>query len=50
MKRVSDADLRLLRIFSIVAESKGFTAAQAALNLSASSISGYSRRWSSGSG
>jgi DNA-binding transcriptional LysR family regulator len=41
MKRVSDADLRLLRIFSTVAESKGFTAAQAALNLSASSISGY---------
>lgn len=41
MKRVSDADLRLLRIFSTVAESKGFAAAQAALNLSASSISGY---------
>ena len=41
MKRVSDADLRLLRIFSTVAESRGFAAAQAALNLSASSISGY---------
>jgi DNA-binding transcriptional LysR family regulator len=41
LKRVSDADLRLLRIFSTVAESKGFAAAQAALNLSASSISGY---------
>jgi DNA-binding transcriptional LysR family regulator len=41
MKRVSDADLRLLRIFSTVAEAKGFAAAQAVLNLSASSISGY---------
>ena len=41
MKRVSDADLRLLRIFSTVAESRGFAAAQAALNLSAPSISGY---------
>lgn len=41
MKRVSDADLRLLRIFATVAESRGFAAAQAALNLSAPSISGY---------
>jgi DNA-binding transcriptional LysR family regulator len=41
LKRVSDADLRLLRIFSTVAESKGFAPAQASLNLSASSISGY---------
>ncbi len=41
MKRVSDADLRLLRIFSTVAESRGFAAAQATLNLSAPSISGY---------
>jgi DNA-binding transcriptional LysR family regulator len=41
MKRVSEADLRLLRIFSTVAESKGFSAAQAVLNLSTPSISGY---------
>ena len=41
MKRVSDADLRLLRIFSTGADSRGFAAAQAALNLSAPSISGY---------
>jgi hypothetical protein len=41
MKRVSDADLRLLRIFATVADSKGFSGAQAALNLSLSSISGY---------
>jgi DNA-binding transcriptional LysR family regulator len=38
MKRVSDADLRLLRIFSTVAESRGVAAARAALNLSAPSI------------
>lgn len=41
MKRVADADLRLLRIFATVVESKGFAVAQAELNLSASSISGY---------
>lgn len=41
MKRVSDADLRLLRVFATVVESKGFAAAQAELNLSASSISTY---------
>jgi len=41
MKRVSDADLRLLRIFMTVVECKGFAAAQAELNLSAPSISGY---------
>jgi DNA-binding transcriptional LysR family regulator len=41
MKRVSDADFRLLRIFATVVEAKGFAAAQAELNLSASSISGY---------
>jgi DNA-binding transcriptional LysR family regulator len=41
MKRVSDADFRLLRIFATVVESKGFAAAQAELNLSVSSISTY---------
>ncbi|HXV24364.1 MAG TPA: LysR family transcriptional regulator [Alphaproteobacteria bacterium] len=41
MKRVADADLRLLRIFATVVEAKGFAVAQAELNLSASSISGY---------
>jgi LysR family transcriptional regulator, transcriptional activator for bauABCD operon len=41
MARVSDADLRLLRIFAAVVESKGFAAAQADLNLSAPSISSY---------
>jgi LysR family transcriptional regulator, transcriptional activator for bauABCD operon len=41
MKRVSDADFRLLRIFSTVVEAKSFAAAQAELNLSASSISSY---------
>lgn len=41
MKRVSDADLRLLKIFATVAECKGFAAAQAELNLSAPSISNY---------
>ena len=41
MKRVSDADLKLLRVFLTVVECKGFAAAQAELNLSAPSISGY---------
>lgn len=41
MKRVADVDLRLLRIFATVVEGKGFAVAQAELNLSASSISGY---------
>src|SRR5213594_796866 len=41
MKRVADADLRLLRIFAAVVEAKGFAVAQAELNLSPSSISGY---------
>ena len=41
MARVSDADLRLLRIFATVADCKGFAAAQAELNLSAPSISSY---------
>ena len=41
MKRVADTDLRLLRIFATVVECKGFAVAQAELNLSASSISGY---------
>jgi DNA-binding transcriptional LysR family regulator len=41
MKRVSDADLRLLPIFSTVAESRGFAATQTELNLSALPISGY---------
>ena len=41
MKRVADADLRLLRIFATVVECKGFAVAQTELNLSASSISGY---------
>jgi DNA-binding transcriptional LysR family regulator len=41
MSRVSDADLRLLRIFAAVVDCKGFAAAQADLNLSAPSISSY---------
>jgi DNA-binding transcriptional LysR family regulator len=41
MKRVADADLRLLRIFAAVVEAKGFAVAQAELNLSPSSVSGY---------
>ena len=41
MKRVSDADLRLLRVFATVVECKGFAGAQAQLSLSAPSISGY---------
>lgn len=41
MRRVSDADLRLLKIFATVAECNGFAAAQAELNLSAPSISNY---------
>jgi LysR family transcriptional regulator, transcriptional activator for bauABCD operon len=41
LARVSDADLRLLRIFATVVDCKGFAAAQAELNLSAPSISSY---------
>ncbi len=41
MKRITEADLRLLRISATIAECKGFAAAQAELNLSAPSISGY---------
>jgi DNA-binding transcriptional LysR family regulator len=41
MARVSDADLRLLRIFATVVDCKGFAAAQTELNLSAPSISSY---------
>lgn len=41
MARTADADLKLLRIFSTIAECGGFTAAQAELNLSAGSISSY---------
>lgn len=37
--RVSDADLRLLRVFSAVVECGGFAAAQALLNVSESTIS-----------
>ena len=41
MARVSDADLRLLRIFTTVVDCNGFAAAQTELNLSAPSISSY---------
>ena len=41
MARVSDADLRLLRVFATVVDCKGFAAAQTELNLSAPSISSY---------
>ena len=41
MKRVADADLRLLRIFADVVRCKGLSAAQVELNLSVSSISCY---------
>jgi DNA-binding transcriptional LysR family regulator len=39
MKRVSDIDLRLLRVFVVVAEAEGFAAAEATLNVSTSTIS-----------
>lgn len=39
MKKVSDIDLRLLRIFVAVAEAKGFAAAESYLNISTSTIS-----------
>ncbi|MGO4126691.1 LysR family transcriptional regulator [Inquilinus sp. YAF38] len=39
MKNVSDVELRLLRIFVTVADAGGFAAAQAALNLGASTVS-----------
>jgi DNA-binding transcriptional LysR family regulator len=41
MRRIADADLRLLRIFTAIADCNGLAAAQVELNLSASSISGY---------
>lgn len=41
MKRISDADLRLLRVFAAVVDCEGFAGAQAQLGLSTSSISGY---------
>lgn len=41
MKRIADADFRLLQIFATIVNCKGFAAAQAELNLSAPSISGY---------
>ena len=39
MKRVSDLDLRMLRIFVAVTEAGGFTAAESHLNISTSTIS-----------
>lgn len=39
MNRVSDIDLRLLRVFVVVVESEGFTAAESVLNVSTSTIS-----------
>lgn len=39
MRKVSDIDLRLLRVFVAVAEAKGFAAAEAYLNVSTSTIS-----------
>lgn len=39
--RVRDVDLKLLRVFETVVAYKGFSGAQAELNLSAASISGY---------
>lgn len=39
MRRVSDIDLRLLRVFVAVAEAKGFAAAETYLNVSTSTIS-----------
>jgi DNA-binding transcriptional LysR family regulator len=39
MKQVSDFDLKLLRIFVIVAEARGFAAAESYLNISTSTIS-----------
>ena len=41
LKQVQDKDLKLLRIFEAVAESGGFSAAQAQLNMSQSAISTY---------
>lgn len=39
MRRVSDIDLRLLRVFVVVVESEGFAAAESVLNVSTSTIS-----------
>ncbi|WPO97605.1 LysR family transcriptional regulator [Pseudomonas sp. HR96] len=39
LRTVADLDLRLLRIFSVVVQCQGFSAAQAQLNMSQSSIS-----------
>ena len=39
MRRLDNVDLRLLRVFVTLAESRGFTEAQFALNLSASTLS-----------
>lgn len=39
MNRVSDIDLRLLRVFVVVVESEGFSAAESVLNVSTSTIS-----------
>jgi DNA-binding transcriptional LysR family regulator len=39
MRRLDNIDLRLLRIFVVLAESGGFAAAQIALNLSQSTLS-----------
>ncbi|MCW3783619.1 LysR family transcriptional regulator [Defluviimonas salinarum] len=39
MNRVSDIDLRLLRVFVVVVESEGFAAAESVLNVSTSTIS-----------
>lgn len=39
LRNVTDMDLRLLRIFSVVVKCGGFTAAQAELNMSQSNIS-----------
>jgi len=41
MKRVSDIDLRLLRVFVAVVEAGGYAAAQTSLNISTSSISSH---------
>src|SRR5689334_21027625 len=39
--QIQDVDIKLLRVFTVVVEQGGFSAAQSALNLSQSSLSEY---------
>ncbi len=46
---LTESDLRLMRIFRVVAESGGLTAAEICLNMERSTISRHLKRWSFGS-